>query len=140
MPSAQAIAKGLAAGHTASKPGYWLHICGTGLLMHRDMREQRYGQPPHADEKYDDIADIEKVISLPDEALHRNVDKIVLAAGANSSGAVRTAIVGPPCISGAGRGPVNTRSIQLRAILIAPTSHSQLGFARSPKILALFPA
>lgn len=80
--------------------------------MHRDMSEQRYGQPPYADDKYDDIADIEKVISLPDEAIHRNIDKIVLAAGANSGGAVRTAIVGPPCISGAGRGPVNTRSIQ----------------------------
>lgn len=82
--------------------------------MHRDMREQRYGQPPYPDEKYDDIADIEKVLSLPDEAIHRDVDKIVLAANANSGGAVRTAIVGPPCISGAGRGPVNTRSIQLR--------------------------
>lgn len=81
--------------------------------MQRDMSEQRYGQPPYADDKYDDIADIEKVISLPDEAIHRNIDKIVLAASANSAGgAVRTAIVGPPCISGAGRGPVNTRSIQ----------------------------
>ncbi|KAJ4394063.1 hypothetical protein N0V93_003280 [Gnomoniopsis smithogilvyi] len=113
VPSAQAIAKGLAAGHTPSKPGFWLHICGTGILMHRDMREQRYGQPPYADEKYDDVADIDKVLSLPDEAIHRNVDKIVLAASAESGGAVRTAIVGPPCISGAGRGPVNTRSIQV---------------------------
>lgn len=33
VPSATAIAKGLAAGHTAEKPGYWLHICGTGLLL-----------------------------------------------------------------------------------------------------------
>lgn len=111
VPSAKAIAKGLAAGHTASRPGYWLHICGTGLLMHRDMREQRYGQPPYADERYDDVADIDKVLSIPDAALHRNIDKIVLAAGA--AGAVRTAIVCPPCISGAGRGPGNTRSIQV---------------------------
>lgn len=33
MPSAKAIAKGLAAGHTAERPGYWLHICGTGMLL-----------------------------------------------------------------------------------------------------------
>lgn len=33
MPSAKAIAKGLAAGHTAEKPGYWLHVCGTGMLQ-----------------------------------------------------------------------------------------------------------
>lgn len=33
VPSATAIAKGLAAGHTTEKPGYWLHVCGTGLLL-----------------------------------------------------------------------------------------------------------
>jgi hypothetical protein len=33
VASAQAIAKGLAAGHSAENPAYWLHICGTGLLM-----------------------------------------------------------------------------------------------------------
>lgn len=33
VPSAKAIAKGLAAGHTADKPGNWLHICGTGMLQ-----------------------------------------------------------------------------------------------------------
>lgn len=50
-----------------------------------------------------------KITSLPDDAIHRAVDKIVLAANASS---VRTAIVGPPCIYGPGRGPGNTRSIQ----------------------------
>lgn len=33
IPSAKAIAKGLASGHSAENPGYWLHICGTGILM-----------------------------------------------------------------------------------------------------------
>lgn len=130
MPSAHAIAKGLAAGHTAEKPGYWLHICGTGMLqwvriritcplclfptdkpgLQRDRRENRLGQPPYPDEKYDDINDIAKVLSMPDEAIHRNVDKVVLAA---NSAAVKTAIIGPPCIYGPGRGAVNTRSIQV---------------------------
>ncbi|CAN8101344.1 unnamed protein product [Discula destructiva] len=113
IPSARAITRGLAAGHTAANPGYYLHICGTGLLMWRDMRDQRYGQPPLADEAYNDLAGIDKILTLPDDALHRDVDKIVLAASSSSYSAVKTAIVGPPCISGAGRGPVNTRSIQV---------------------------
>jgi nucleoside-diphosphate-sugar epimerase len=48
------------------------------------------------------------VTSLPDDAWHRNVDKIILAAGGN----VKTAIVCPPTIYGRGRGPGNTFSDQ----------------------------
>ena len=33
VPSATAISKGLAAGHTAEKPGAYIHICGTGMLQ-----------------------------------------------------------------------------------------------------------
>lgn len=76
------------------------------------MQEQRYGEPPYPDEKYDDITDLSKVTSLPDDAIHRVVDKIVLAAHSAHPASVRTAIVGPPCIYGPGRGPGNTRSIQ----------------------------
>ncbi|KAK7713310.1 hypothetical protein SLS64_004560 [Diaporthe eres] len=111
VPSARAIEKGIAAGHTAEKPGAYIHVCGTGMLTWRDAQENRYGEAPYPDEKYDDIADIEKVTSIPDKAYHRNVDKIVLAA--NDHAAVKTAIVCPPCICGPGRGPVNTRSIQV---------------------------
>lgn len=75
------------------------------------MKENRTGEPPYPDEQYDDIKDITKITtSIPDEAIHRDVDKIVLGADAD---AVRTAIVSPPCIFGPGRGPVNTRSIQV---------------------------
>ncbi|KAL1879954.1 hypothetical protein VTK73DRAFT_6534 [Phialemonium thermophilum] len=111
VPSAKAIAKGLAEGHSADKPGYWIHICGTGILQWYDETHRRYGQPPVPEETYDDIKDIDRIINIPDQALHRNVDKIVLAA--NSSPAVKTAIVGPPTIYGPGRGPVNQRSIQV---------------------------
>lgn len=86
----------------------------------RDKLEKRVGQPPLPDDKYDDITDLAKITSLPDEAIHRPVDKIVLAAAASpstptssSSSSVRTAIVGPPCIFGPGRGPANTRSMQV---------------------------
>lgn len=77
------------------------------------MHEKRFGQAPHPDEKYDDIADIDKILNLPDDALHRDVDKIVLSANdAAPGGGVKTAIISPPCIYGPGRGAVNTRSIQ----------------------------
>lgn len=111
IPSANAIIKGIKATHTAEKPGVYIHVCGTGLLTWRDHQDKRYGEAPYPDEKYDDIADIEKIASLPDKAFHRDVDKIVL--GANDTGVVKTAIVGPPCIDGPGRGPGNTRSIQV---------------------------
>lgn len=45
--------------------------------------------------------------------MHRNVDKIVLAASAARPDAVKTAIVCPPTIYGQGRGPDNQRSMQL---------------------------
>ncbi|KAI0837181.1 NAD(P)-binding protein [Hypoxylon sp. FL0890] len=115
VPSAQAIAKGLAAGHTAEKPGYWIHLCGTGILTWYDAKHKRYGQAPLPEERYHDIDDIERILSLPDEAIHRNVDKIVIAA--NESPAVKTLIVGPPTIYGQGRGPVNQRSIQVPKLI-----------------------
>jgi nucleoside-diphosphate-sugar epimerase len=64
-----------------------------------------------AEKVYDDWENINEVTSLPDEAWHRNVDKIVLAAG-NSKDNVHTAIVCPPTIYGSGRGPGNTYSDQ----------------------------
>lgn len=50
--------------------------------------------------------------TLPDEAHHRNVDKIVQAAAAADPSAVRVAIVCPPTIYGVGSGSVSTRSVQ----------------------------
>lgn len=115
MPSAKAIAKGLAAGHTAEKPGYWIHLCGTGILTWYDALHERYGQAPIPEQKYHDIDDIERILSLPDSAIHRDVDKVVLAS--NDSAGVKTLIVGPPTIYGEGRGPTNTRSIQVPGIV-----------------------
>ena len=73
-----------------------------------DLLRGAYGAP--SDKIYNDWAGIKDCISLPDEAWHRNVDKIVLAGGSDS---VKTAIVCPPTIYGPGRGPDNQRSDQL---------------------------
>lgn len=115
MPSAKAIAKGLAAGHTASKPGHWLHLCGTGLLTWYDAAHERYGQAPLPEQRYHDIDDVARITSLPDTAIHRDVDKLVIAA--NEAPGVKTMIVSPPTIYGQGRGPGNQRSIQVPGVV-----------------------
>lgn len=110
MPAAKAISQGLAKGHTAEKPGYWIHTSGTSILTWYDVANKRWGEKPLAEQKYHDINDIDRLIDLPDEADHRVVDKVVLAS---NSDAVKTVIVCPPTIYATGSGPVNTRSIQV---------------------------
>ncbi|KAI1180799.1 nucleoside-diphosphate-sugar epimerase [Nemania sp. FL0916] len=110
VPSANAIAKGLSKGHTNEKPGYWIHLCGTGMLQWYDWDNDRYGQSPLPAQKYHDIDDIDRILTIPATAYHRNVDEIVLAS--NQIGGIKTLILCPPLIYGPGRGPVNQRSIQ----------------------------
>ncbi|KAK3063982.1 hypothetical protein LTS18_011196 [Coniosporium uncinatum] len=105
--SAAAIVKGLSK-RPSSSPGFLIHTSGTGILEVDDLLRGTYGTS--VEKVYDDWKSISAVTSLPDEAWHRNVDKIVLAAGSDS---VKTAIVCPPTIYGPGRGPDNQRSDQI---------------------------
>jgi hypothetical protein len=101
--SANAIVEGLS---SRSTPGYLIHTSGTGILCINDIQRGTFGTP--AEKIYDDWDNIDEVTSLPNDAWHRNVDKIILGAGDN----VKTAIVCPPTIYGRGRGPGNTFSDQ----------------------------
>jgi nucleoside-diphosphate-sugar epimerase len=105
---AAAIARGISSGHTKERPGFWIHTSGTGILCWKDMDTETYGEGP-SQPPYDDLENVSGLTSLPDQAFHRDVDKLVLAAG---SDAVKTAIVCPPTIYGLGRGPGNKRSRQ----------------------------
>ncbi|CAD0082486.1 unnamed protein product [Aureobasidium vineae] len=109
--AAKAIAEGLASGHSASKPGYWLHTGGTGILTYFDSSADKLGE--HTDKVFDDLDGVDELIDLPKEAFHKNVDEIVINAGTNASGVVKTAIVCPPTIYGDGRGPSLTRGRQV---------------------------
>lgn len=62
---------------------------------------------------YNDWDGVHELISLPDDAAHRKVDKIVLAASKDYPDKIKTAIVCPPTIYGDGRGPGNQRSKQV---------------------------
>lgn len=75
---------------------------------------------------YDDWDGIGEVrLSIPDDAPHRKVDKIVL--GIDSPETVKTAIVCPPAINGPGRGSGNVRSVQAYR-LAAAVLKRQKGF------------
>ena len=81
-------------------------------MLFEDIREKTYGTQ-FRDTIYDDLEGVSAVISLPDDAPHRNVDKIVLKVGTDHADRAKTAIVCPPTIYGPGRGPDNQRSHQL---------------------------
>lgn len=90
-------------------PSYLIHTSGTGVLAWADFEENTYGY--HREHTYNDWEGIKEVTSLPDTALHRNVDKIILGAS-KGEGDIHSAIVCPPNIYGPGRGPDNQRSVQ----------------------------
>ncbi|KAK4500250.1 hypothetical protein PRZ48_008439 [Zasmidium cellare] len=108
--AAKAIAKGIARGHAKENPGFWLHTGGTGILTYFDSKEERFGE--WDEREFNDWAGVEELTNLPDDAFHRNVDKIVLETGVNKADSVKTAIVCPPTIYGKGRGPISGRSRQ----------------------------
>jgi len=62
---------------------------------------------------YNDLEGVGDVTTVPNNAPHRNVDKIILETGTKDPSKAMTAIVCPPCIYGKGRGPGNQRSIQI---------------------------
>ena len=82
--------------------------------MHKEVKAVVENQPHTlggaSPEIYDDWDGIDTVTSLPDDAPHRKVDKIVIEANNDK---LRTAIVCPPTIYGVGRGPGNRRGHQV---------------------------
>jgi nucleoside-diphosphate-sugar epimerase len=111
VPGATSLTAGLAKRAADKLPAYIIHTSGTGSLGYADRRAGRYGLPPLPTEsEFSDSAEgITTLVSLPDDAIHREVDKIILDS---SDHGVTTAIVAPPTISGRGRGPVNQTSVQ----------------------------
>ena len=106
LPSANALVRG-SKRHTCGKPAFLIHTSGTGILFWKTINTSTYGDlEPKV---YDDWDGIDELTSLPDFALHRNVEKIILEAANDGNGLVKTAIVCPPIIYGLGRGPGNKR-------------------------------
>ena len=110
VASAEAFERAIAK-RTPSNPVFYIHTCGTGILTWETTEKNGFGfELPKI---YDDWHGIKEVTSLPDSALHRHVDKIVLRMSSVNPQAIKTAIVCPPCIYAPGRGPDNQRSLQV---------------------------
>ncbi|KKK24384.1 hypothetical protein P175DRAFT_0497912 [Aspergillus ochraceoroseus IBT 24754] len=109
VASAAAIAKG-AAHHTPGNPLWIIHTSGTGILTVEDFRTNTWGL--ERVKQYDDWDGVDELMNLPDDSLHRNVDKIIIGAGQRPPNCVKTAVVCPPTIYGPGRGPGNQKSLQ----------------------------
>lgn len=107
-----------------SSPSFFIHTSGAGILAAPDIRSGSFGT--ESTKVYNDWDGVSEVTSLPEDAPHRAVDKIVLSSNAESS-LIHTAIVCPPCIYGEGRGPDKTRSIQVPE-LIRCTLERKKGF------------
>ncbi|KAK2027499.1 NAD(P)-binding protein [Colletotrichum zoysiae] len=126
--AATAISKGLVRGHSASRPGFWLHTGGTGILTYFDSEVRKvFGEPD--DKVFDDYEGVGELVNLPAAAFHRNVDEIVLATGREHAASVKTAVVCPPTIYGEGRGPVSGRGRQVYEL-----AHFVLGQGYCPRI------
>lgn len=96
--AASAIAAGIIQGHTPERPAYWIHTSGAGIFSYLDEDEKRYGLV--RDKVFDDWDDIQEIISIPDHAFHRNVDKIVFEATAKHPDVLHAAIVSPTTVYG----------------------------------------
>ncbi|KAJ5403869.1 hypothetical protein N7509_003740 [Penicillium cosmopolitanum] len=107
LPAARAIAKG----PYPDRPVYWLHTSGAGLLSFHDTENKIYGE--RSEIIYDDLRDIQQILSFPDHAFHKLVDKAVLEAGTVSPTTLRTAVIAPTTVYGKGRGPCFQRSRQV---------------------------
>jgi len=97
-----------------SDPSFLIHLGGTGVVA--DWQDPTYLGKLNP-KIWSDIDDIDAITSLPDRALHRNVDKIIQEAAAANGEKLKTAIVCPPDIYGPGRGPGRTQSIYIPAYL-----------------------
>lgn len=119
--AAEAIKSGM---KMRNAPSFLIHTSGAGILAAPDIRSGTFGT--ESTKVYNDWDGVSEVTSLPEDAAHRTVDKIVLSSNEESS-LIRTAIVCPPCIYGEGRGPDKTRSIQVPE-LIKCTLERKKGF------------
>lgn len=67
-------------------------------MTFEDSKADRLGE--HSDKVYDDLDGIAELTSLPDDAFHRDIDKIVLEATSKHSDIIKATIVCPPTIYG----------------------------------------
>lgn len=95
---------------TSTSPGYLIQLSGTGIIS--DFQSPTGGSYGNKDPRvWSDLGDIDEIWDQPDEALHRDVDKVIRKAYTDHGDRIRTAIVCSPDIYGPGTGPGKRISI-----------------------------
>lgn len=83
-------------------------MSGASMFSGDDIAKGRYGEPPTR--TWDDLKDSEEIRSTILNASARVVDHLVLKQDPSK---IKTALISGPLIYGTGKGPGNTRSIQV---------------------------
>ncbi|CAI7671291.1 unnamed protein product [Penicillium discolor] len=108
LESVKAIGRGLAGRQNA----YYIQVTGASVLAGPEVDKNLYGEP--SDQIIDDLdnaADLRDIIRAYKD--RRVVDNYILNLGSNGP---KTAIIFPPIIFGAGKGPGNQRSVQVPSL------------------------
>ncbi|KAH7072569.1 NAD(P)-binding protein [Paraphoma chrysanthemicola] len=110
-PSLNALITGLLQKEKETgKPGVLLHLSGTGIVA--DWRSED-GLGVRSDVTWSDVDahSLEKIRSLPDDALHRNTENILHHTATTHAHRIRIAIMCPPSIYGADLGLTRKSSV-----------------------------
>ncbi|KAK7431306.1 hypothetical protein QQZ08_002077 [Neonectria magnoliae] len=105
----QAIHRGLA---KRASPSFWVQISGASALAAGELASPSFKPGSASSQVYDDVDDIASIRSLVRAHPSRVVDNYLLDV-AKQNPSIKTALVLPPIIYGAGEGPVNQRSFQI---------------------------
>ncbi|CAK5277614.1 unnamed protein product [Mycena citricolor] len=98
---------------------FLIHLSGTGCIS--DVYTGNLGTlNPKI---WSDIDDITELASLPEDRMHRDVDKLVFEAAKTHGAHIHTAIMCPPDIYGEGRGPGITQSFMVPFFYDAILAH-----------------
>ncbi|KAK8096156.1 hypothetical protein PG999_014178 [Apiospora kogelbergensis] len=105
--SLRAHITGLLRNATAASPRYLIRLGGTSSIA--DWADPAYYGETNP-QVWSDVADLDDLKSLPDTALHRNMEKIIEQAAAEHGDRLKCAIICSCGVYGEGRGPGNTQS------------------------------
>lgn len=108
-PCLEALVAGILK-RSSTSPGYLIQLSGTGIIS--DFQSPTGDEFGNKDPRiWSDLNDIDELWGRPDDALHRDVDKVIQNAYTNHGDRIRTAIVCGPDIYGRGTGPGKRVSI-----------------------------
>ncbi|KAJ7772969.1 nucleoside-diphosphate-sugar epimerase [Mycena maculata] len=108
-------------------PSFLIHLSGTACIS--DVYSGEYGVlNPRV---WSDVDDIAELAALPDDRIHRHVDKLVWAAAETHGAHIHTAIMCPPDIYGKGHGPGITQSFMVPFFYDAVLAHKSAFYIAS---------